>query len=335
MAAFLAKSAREYRGIGLFSELSDRKKNPKTRFALIDGPFPPGNLYRMGRFFPFSCSPLFSSISVIFEERFPMKHTFVKLLTVAIALVGSVAQGQLWNNEVNNGLGGVLITHPAGMTNGADRSAIGVGGTIFGFGAQTVGSPPTTANRVADDFTVTGADWTIDGFCFYAYQTGATVASITGASVQIYSGGPPGAGGTVIWGSETPITPTAVTLSNIYRTTNTDTAGLTRQLQLVDLDVVGPVLSAGTYWLDWSFTGTLASGPWQAPLTPLGATGLTAGNGRQRTGVPVGTWANALDGTTGQDFPFIIKGTQAVIPEPASMGLLVLGAAFAGFRRRR
>jgi PEP-CTERM motif len=330
MAAFLAKSAREYRGIGLFSELSDRKKNPKTRFALIDGPFPPGNLYRMGRFFPFSCSPRFSSISVIFEERFPMKHTFVKLLTVAIALVGSVAQADvLWNNEVNNGLGGVLVTHPGGMTvpAGANRSAIGVGGTLFGFGAQG----GATANRMADDFTLAN-DSTINSVRLYAYQTGATASTITGASLRIWSIAP--GTGTLHFGDETTNVMTATSMSGIYRTTNTDTAGTTRQIQYVDIGGLNINLLAGTYFLDWNFTGTLASGPWQAPLTPPGATGLTTGNAFQRIGL-AGAYNPALDGTTQQDLPFLIEGTVNVIPEPTTLGLLVLGAAVAGFRRRR
>lgn len=263
-----------------------------------------------------------------------MKHTFVKILAVAVALVGSVAQADvLWNNEVNNGLGGVLVTHPGGMTGafaGADRSAIGVGGTIFGFGAN---GATGVQNRMADDFTAANP-WTINSVRLYTYQTAATASTITGATLRIWSGAP--GTGTLLFGDETTNVMTATSMSNIYRTTNTDTtnAGGLRQIQFVDIGGLNINLAAGTYWLDWAFTGSLASGPWQPALTPPGATGLTTGNGQQRIGA-AGAFAPALDGTTAQDLPFLIQGTQTAIPEPTAAGLLVLGAAVLGLRRRR
>jgi hypothetical protein len=65
-----------------------------------------------------------------------------------------------------------------------------------------------------------------------------------------------------------------------------------------------PVLAPGTYWVDVSLTGTLASGPWANPTVPHAATD----NGRQFT--TAGGWAQIIDATAGlpQDFPYLLEG---------------------------
>jgi hypothetical protein len=251
-----------------------------------------------------------------------LKHTLVKVLGVAIALIGGSAQAAvLWNNEVNNGLGGVLVTHPGGMTGavaGADRSAIGVGGSTFGYTAENGSS-----KRLADDFNA-GNSWTINSIRLYTYQTNATASTITGVTLRLWSGA---AGtGTLLFGDETTNVMTSTSLSNIYRTLNTDTSGTTRRIQFVDVAGLNWNIGPGSYSLDWGFTGSLSSGPFVPGLTPLGATGLTTGNGQQRVGA-AGTFANALDGSTPQDFPFLIEGTEGTpaVPEPSMM---VIGTLF-------
>jgi hypothetical protein len=75
---------------------------------------------------------------------------------------------------------------------------------------------------------------------------------------------------------------------------------------------VNTVLPQGTYWVDYQFTGSLASGPWAPPITILGQT--TTGNGLQYTST-AGVWAALIDtGTAGtpQGLPFIIDGQPAI-----------------------
>ncbi len=258
------------------------------------------------------------------------------LVAVAAFLAGhsSASADVLWNNEVDNGLGGVLVTHPGGMTGavaGADRSAFAPGGTVFGFGNQG----GTINNRMADDFTLSTAA-VIDSFQFFVYQTGATTSTLTGATLQIWSGGAPGAGGTVIWGDTTTNVLTGNGLTNIYRTTDVSTTDANRRIQTADVGGLSIALAAGTYWADWTFTGTLTSGPWQPDIgTNLGGTAfVTGGNALQQIGTTPGVYNPALQGTTNVDLPFIVNGT-ATIPEPAGLSLLVLGAVGLVSRRRR
>ena len=250
------------------------------------------------------------------------KDTLVKILGVAIALIGGSAQaGVLWNNEVNNGLGGVLVTHPGGMTGavaGADRSTFGYGASKLGFSADNGSS-----DRLADDFNA-GNSWTINSIRLYTYQTNATASSITGVTLRLWSGA--AGSGSLLFGDETTNVMTSTSLSNIYRTPRSTTAGTTRRIQFVDVAGLNWNIGPGSYSLDWGFTGSLSSGSWTPALTPLGATGVTTGNGQQRIGA-AGTFANALDGSTPQDFPFLIEGTEGTpaVPEPS---MLVIGTLF-------
>jgi hypothetical protein len=241
-----------------------------------------------------------------------LKDKLAKVLGIAIALIGGSTQAAvLWNNEVNNGLGGVLVTHPGGMIGsvaGADRSAIGFGGDYFGWNSNI-----NLTYRIADDFTAVSS-WTINSIRLYAYQTNATASTITGATVRLWSGA--AGSGSVLFGDTTTNLMTSTSLSNIYRTANNEYKGTTRRIQFVNITGLNWSIGPGSYSLDWGLTGSLSSGPWIPELTPLGATGLTNGNGKQLfTGVFID---KALD------FPFLIEGTPAV-PEPSMM---VIGTLF-------
>jgi len=77
----------------------------------------------------------------------------------------------------------------------------------------------------------------------------------------------------------------------------------------VNTAAAGVFLPPGTYWLDWSTDGSLASGPWAPPITILGT--AVTGNGEQSVGG--GAFAPALDSGTGtpqQGFPFILYGVE-------------------------
>jgi len=241
-----------------------------------------------------------------------LKDKLAKVLGIAIALIGGSTQAAvLWNNEVNNGLGGVLVTHPGGMIGtvaGADRSAIGVGGDSFGWNSNV-----NLSYRIADDFTAVSS-WTINSIRLYSYQTNATASTITGATVRLWSGA--AGSGSVLFGDTTTNLMTSTSLSNIYRTANNDNKGTTRRIQFVNITGLNWSIGPGSYSLDWDLTGSLSSGPWIPELTPLGATGLTNGNGKQLV--------TGVFNDKAVDFPFLIEGTPAV-PEPSMM---VIGTLF-------
>ena len=204
---------------------------------------------------------------------------------------------------------GPLITHPGGGFGGADASVLqsvsGPALTTYGFGAQQ-----TAGNSMADDFTVTGT-WTLNTITFFSYQTGSsTTSTITGIYAQIWNGAP-NAGGTVVWGNLTTNLLASTTFTNIYRSIESDLLASNRPIMEVVANVAGCVLSSGTYWVQYQFTGSLASGPWAPPIS-IWDQGET-GNALQNTSTG---WAAAVSGTTpyGQGVPFIIDGTTGGLP---------------------
>ncbi|MCB9134574.1 MAG: proprotein convertase P-domain-containing protein [Anaerolineales bacterium] len=197
---------------------------------------------------------------------------------------------------------GPLVTNPGAGAGGADVSALqtALGMTLYGFGhAQTSGF------RVADDFTVPAGGWTLDQVIFYAYQTGSsTTSTMTGVNLRIWDG-PPNAGGNIIWGDTTTNIMSSTTWSNIYRTLDTGLTDTNRPIMADTGELGGLYLPAGTYWLDWQTSGTLASGPWAPPVSVLGSTGT--GNALQFDATTL-TW-NAVTDIGPQDFPFVLIGT--------------------------
>ncbi len=261
-----------------------------------------------------------------------MKRFFTLAAALAAFTAATPAFAQLWDNGAQGN--GTLITHPNGMTGtvaGSHRSAISTGSTTFGTGGAG-------GNRLADNFTVSGAGWLISSFQFFGYLTGATTPGATALTLRIWDATPGAAGSNIIFGNDT-----TNVLSNtgfavgpggaaIYRTTETDTAGATRRLQQLTANV-NLMLAPGTYWVDFAYTGI----SFTPPLSAVG--GLPpAGNAVQFIGTTA-TWGPALDNTGAGpqlDFPFIIQGT--AIPEPGSVGLMLLGGiglAYSVVRARR
>ena len=193
---------------------------------------------------------------------------------------------------------GPLVTLPAGGCSGGDASILdgNLGHTTYGWGAQQ-----NLTNFIADDFTSIAA-WNIDSLHFFTYQTGATASTITGVYVQIWSGDPT-AGGTVVWGDQTTNRLQRTGFSNVYRALNTTPTDCNRRIQDV-VATVGVNLPAGTYWIEWGYTGTLASGPWCPPVTISGQ--AVTGNAKQHL---AGVWSEALNGTSANGAPFIVYGT--------------------------
>ena len=164
---------------------------------------------------------------------------------------------------------------------------------------------------MADDFVVTdAAGWQIDDITFFGYQTGSTTTStFTGIYVQIWDGDP-SAGGTVVFGDIVTNRLLTTGWSNIYRVLDTNLTATNRPVMEI-VATIGTVLAQGTYWLDFSATGSLSSGPWAPPISILGTT--ATGNALQYT-TSSGAWGAALDSgsQSQQGMPFIINGS--VVP---------------------
>jgi len=205
---------------------------------------------------------------------------------------------------------GPLVTHPAGGAGGADASAVQTALTmsLYGFGWQN-----NLGTRLADDFVVTDpAGWQIDDVTFFGYQTGSpTTSTYTGVYIQIWDGAP-NAGGTVIWGDLTTNRLLTTGWTNIYRVLDTNLIDTNRPVMEV-VATIGTTLAQGTYWFDFSATGSLSSGPWAPPISILGTT--ATGNALQYT-TTAGAWSAALDTGSGsqQGLPFIIEGFPCSTP---------------------
>lgn len=203
-----------------------------------------------------------------------------------------------------------IVTHPAGGAAGADESRLQT--TTFGMGTIGFGAQQTVGNVIADDFTV-NAPFEIQKVTVYSYQTGSTTTStFTGFFLQIFNG-PPNNGGTVVCGDlvTNRIDTTATTWSGAYRVTETAIGNTQRPIMRVVSTPMSCSLTAGTYWLAYQLTGSLASGPWVVPVTILGVNGAPGANALQFVPGAPGAWNAMVDGGTGnppQEAAFRIEG---------------------------
>ncbi len=232
------------------------------------------------------------------------------MLAVVTALCAGPAMGQILFDQSQ------LVTHAAQGFNGSDASAIMATAAP---GANLYGSSCTGTFHLTDDFIVpAGQSWTINKIAVYCYQTNAAnpvppVSTFTALRLRIFNGDPAQTTSTVIFGDLTTNRLTTALWSNIYRTTDNDIGiASNRAIFRLEADLNPPVvLGAGTYWLNWQATGTVASGPWTPPGTrgPLDPTpGPIPGNGQQWNGT---AWVASVNGTSGiqNTFPFVIQGT--------------------------
>ncbi len=218
---------------------------------------------------------------------------------------------------------GPLVTHPD-QGSGSDTSMLqtALGMTTLGAGAQF-----SAGNRVAEDIVIT-QDCTIDSISFFAYQTGSsTTSTITGVNLQVWDGVPGDPGSNVVWGSSTTNIMGTTSFTNIYRMSDTG-PGTTRPIMVAYAVTSGLVLSPGTYWFDWQYDGSLASGPWAPPVSIIGQT--TTGNAKQFT-ASSGAWADLTDGgtLTPQGLPFVVYGEVGIV-ETHDVGVALLVAPVSG-----
>jgi hypothetical protein len=192
---------------------------------------------------------------------------------------------------------------------GADESilwVISLEMNTLGFGHQIANN-----NWMADDFTIPADEvWTIEGFTFFAYQTGSTTdpSTINDYRVIIYDDMPDV--GNVVYGDEMTNVLISSAWANVYRVTDTTTGSATnRPIMASECMPDAPFqLGPGTYWIAWQAGGTLTSGPWAPPLA-LDEYTCETGNGLQ--GI-AGVWGPALDSgiyACPQGLPFILSGT--------------------------
>lgn len=235
-----------------------------------------------------------------------MKNSYSKFTrTLAVAGMMLATSWSVGNAQVLYDNGPMFNSVGTGF-NGANESVLYT--TTFGMGTIGFGHQANAFNRVADDFTFADCAWRIDSIVFFSYQTGSTTTSTTtGVNFRIWDSVPNAVGANVVYGDTTTNRMIRTTWSGTYRITETTTGNSTRPIMRNVCTAGGVVLSGGTFWIDWAATGSLGSGPWAPPRTPVGQN--ITGNGRQRIG---SVWNNALDGGTGtpaQGFPFIIYGT--------------------------
>lgn len=230
-----------------------------------------------------------------------MKKITISLLFLCCAVVLS-AQILHDNGTLagGSGLGGMVTPGISGF-GGAPVSMLAPPGTTLGSGHQILNN-----NRVAEDFTVS-SPVQIDSIRFFSYQTNSTTTStINDLRVRIFNGAP-NAGGTLVYGDTTTNRLFSTSFTGIYRVASTDTLGVARPIMSSSIRFTSPlVLNAGTYWIEWSQGGTLASGPWTIVLNRQ--PNPVTGNALQYLG---SVWQNLVDaGSTLQmSLPFIVYGS--------------------------
>jgi hypothetical protein len=197
---------------------------------------------------------------------------------------------------------GPFVTNPGGGPNGSDVSLLESPNTNYGSNFnQALGY------TVAEDFSAIGT-WSIDSLAFFGYQTSSpTTSTFTGLYVRIWNGDPSLATSSVVWGDLTTNILTSTYWSGCYRATDLVTTN--RPIMRNVAATPGLVLPAGDYWIEWTTTGSLSSGPWANAITVSGQP--ATGNAKQYTGT---AWTDILDGTNPQGMPFMVYGAAGSLP---------------------
>jgi len=183
--------------------------------------------------------------------------------------------------------------------------------TTISFGAQTKSN-----NALAEDFTVGGAGWLISSIDFFAVQNNALAFTLQTVSWAIMSGDVNN--GSVLASGATTLTNAGL---EGYRVTSTTLSSKARPIYRANADIEDVKLDAGQYWLRWSMTGSLSSGPWGVPTSDG-----VAGNAAQS--IAGSSFTTIIDegSVRGISLPFVLQGSMvSAVPEPAGLLLMLLG----------
>jgi hypothetical protein len=209
------------------------------------------------------------------------------------------------------------------VVNGNGLSVRATSAATLTFGAQT-----GSRNALAEDFTVSGAGWLISSIDFFALQNNASTFTLKDVSWSIMAGDANN-------GSLVASGVTALSNGGLlgYRVTDATLNSKARPIYRASADIADVSLAAGHYWLRWSMTGSLSSGPWTPPTSDA-----RLGNAMQS--VAGSSFASILDAGSqvGVELPFVLNGAiLAAVPEPSSAALALLGGLglLAATRRRR
>lgn len=241
------------------------------------------------------------------------------MIGLLLLAMGAQAQSNLGRGDVVLFDNGPIITSPGTGLGGVDESIlqnVSLGMITLGTGHQS------SANlRVADDFTITGSDWSITTIDLFAYQTGEPAPSITAVNLRIWDGVPGAMGSNVVFGDTSTNVLSATSAANVLRVDENTTGNDDQRPITLASVTINTTLTPGTYWLDWQADGTGGSGPFVPHITLVGQD--TTGNALQSTDNGV-NYANLVDlGTfTSQGLPFVINGNVQGGPAPVSVPLL-------------
>jgi hypothetical protein len=175
--------------------------------------------------------------------------------------------------------------------------------------------------RIADEFVVTDPDgWMIDQAVFYGYQTGSpTTSSFTGVNYQIWDGPPDDPGSSVVFGDDATNRIEETDWTNVYRYAENNIGNTQRPIMYITGEA-GVLLMPGTYWIDWQLAGSIASGPWQPPITIIGET--TTGNAMQLASTGWQPFVDSGSGTA-QGAPFQLwQASELDCDDPADISWL-------------
>jgi len=234
--------------------------------------------------------------------------SLILTLTLTLTLAGAASLCQA----------GVVLHSNGPVVEANGRSIRQASDAFFGFGAQS-----NFGNAVAEDFSFTGEDWRLESIDFFAFQNSASTFTLQSVSWRLIAGDLNS--GTVVAAGTTALTDGGrVGYRVLYNTPN----NTVRPIYQAIADIDDVLLEAGSYWLSWSMTGSLSSGPW-IPPTADGALGNAMQSGAGGAFVPI------LDNGDRVALPFVLNGN--VVPEPATAGLVLiagLGLLAASARRR-
>ena len=260
---------------------------------------------------------------------------------LAVATTGTTPTGPIFQRVP----AAILFDQGPVFTQTGTPNNLSILNTTGGANYCTLGfSAATGVARLADDFTVpAGQTWTVDRVVVFGYQTGGTAPSITSGTLRILSTSPGlSATPTVVFGDSTTnrVTPANVTLSGTVRVSSTTLTATNRLVQAIPL-VMSPavVLPAGTYWIDFDAAGSVASGPFFPPLSPVVTAPTANGNAFNGLGgsvypAVVQNIANAANSCAPADvtpgpahgIPFIVEGTSGTIGAPTITPVTPAGA---------